>query len=477
MTIFPIILAAGQGTRMRSSIPKVLHPIGGKPMLQHVIESCQQLDVDKIAIVYGHGGEQVQQVINADLDAGNNAKTSTENSAENLVWVQQKEQKGTGHAVAQAESYINDDAVVIIAYGDVPLIKSETLSQLANKLEEAVLVVLTVVQDDPTGYGRIVRNAQGKIESIVEHKDANQEQLQIQEVNTGFIAARGRDLKRWLKDITPNNSQGEYYLTDCIALAVKEGGVVEAVICDYPLEVEGVNDRIQQAKIERAFQVMQAKKLLEAGITLVDPARIDIRGKLEAGKDVSIDVNNVFIGNVELGDRVVIESGCVIKDAQIGNDCLVKANSVIDSAIIENNCDIGPFARVRPDALIKENAKVGNFVEIKKSVIGKGSKVSHLAYIGDTQMGEDVNIGAGTITCNYDGANKHLTTIGDRVFVGSDTQLVAPVTIGNDATIGAGSTINKDAPAGELTLSRSKQHTIKGWQKPQKKPQIKVEKK
>lgn len=460
MTLFPIILAAGQGTRMRSSTPKVLHTIGGKPMLQHVIESCQELDVDKIAIIYGHGGEQVQQVINT---------ANITNNAETLVWIQQKEQKGTGHAVAQAESYIDDEAVVIIAYGDVPLIKTEVLSQLANKLEEATLVVLTVVQDDPTGYGRIVRNPQGKIESIIEHKDANQEQLEIKEVNTGFIAARGRDLKRWLNDITPNNSQGEYYLTDCVALAVKEGGIVDALICDDPLEAEGVNDRIQQVKIERAYQAMQARKLLEAGVTLYDADRIDIRGKLEAGKDVCIDVNNVFIGNVKLGNRVIIESGCVIKDAQIGDDCLVKANSVIDSAIIENNCDIGPFARVRPDTFIKENAKVGNFVEIKKSVIGKGSKVSHLSYIGDTQMGEDVNIGAGTITCNYDGVNKHLTTIGDRVFIGSDSQLVAPVSVGDDATIGAGSTITKEAPAGELTLSRSKQLTIKGWKKPQKK--------
>jgi len=452
MTLLPIILAAGQGTRMRSSLPKVLHPIGGKPMLQHVIESCQQLEVDKIAVVYGHGGEQVQQTIKAN----------------NLIWLEQKEQKGTGHAVAQAESVIEDDAFVIIAYGDVPLIKPEILSQLAEKLKESALVVLTVIQDDPTGYGRIVRNDQAKIESIVEHKDANPEQLQIKEVNTGFIAARGRDLKRWLKDITPNNSQGEYYLTDCIALAVKEGGIVDAVVCDYPLEVEGVNDRMQQAKIERAYQSMQANQLLEAGVTLLDPARIDIRGKLEAGKDVCIDVNNVFIGNVQLGDRVIIEPGCIIKDAQIGDDCIIKANSVIDSASIENNCDIGPFARIRPEALIKENAKVGNFVEIKKSVIGKGSKVSHLTYIGDTQMGEDVNIGAGTITCNYDGVNKHLTTIGDRVFIGSDTQLVAPVTIGADATIGAGSTITKDAPAGELTFSRATQRTLKGWKKPKK---------
>jgi len=465
MNLLPIILAAGQGTRMRSSTPKVLHPIGGKPMLQHVIDSCQKLDVEKIAIIYGHGGEQVQQTIQL-------TETKT-----NLVWVEQKEQKGTGHAVAQAESHIDDDATVLIAYGDVPLIQSETLSQLANKLKGASLVVLTVVQDDPSGYGRIVRNDQGNIESIVEHKDANDKQLQIKEVNTGFIAAKGCDLKRWLKEITPNNSQGEYYLTDCIALAVKEGGIVDSVICDSPLEVEGVNDRIQQAKIERAYQQIQANKLLKDGVTLLDPARIDIRGKLNVGKDVTIDVNNVFIGNVQLGNSVIIESGCVIKDAQIGDNCLVKANSVIDSAFIENNCDIGPFARIRPDTVLKENAKVGNFVEIKKSVIGKGSKVSHLSYIGDTQMGVDVNIGAGTITCNYDGVNKHLTTIGDRVFIGSDSQLVAPVTVGDDATIGAGSTITKDAPEGKLTLTRAKQLTIKGWQKPQKQNKKTMEKK
>lgn len=453
MTLFPIILAAGQGTRMRSSLPKVLHPIGGKPMLQHVVESCQQLDIKKVAIVFGHGGEQVQDVIHA----------------KNLLWVNQSEQKGTGHAVAQAETYIDDDDAVIIAYGDVPLIKTATLSLLADKLENSVLVVLTVVQDDPTGYGRIVRDTEGQIVSIVEHKDATQEQLQVKEVNTGFIATRGCDLKRWLKEITPNNSQGEYYLTDCIALAVKEGGIVESVICDDSLEVEGVNNRIQQAKLERAYQSIQAEKLLEAGVTLLDPARIDIRGSLKAGKDVSIDVNNVFFGNVKLGNRVTIESGCVIKNAQIGDDCLVKANSVIESAIIESNCDIGPFARVRPETIIKKNAKIGNFVEIKKTTVGEGSKVSHLSYIGDTQMGVDVNIGAGTITCNYDGVNKFQTIIGDRVFVGSDTQLVAPVIIGNDATIGAGSTITKDSPASELTLSRSKQLTIKGWKKPQKK--------
>ncbi len=459
MTLFPIILAAGQGTRMRSSLPKVLHPIGGKPMLGHVLSCCKQLPIDKIAIIYGHGGEQVQNAI------GSNDK--------NLIWVSQTEQKGTGHAVAQAKQYIDDDANVIIAYGDVPLIRSETLAALAKKLEKASLAVLTVIQNDPTGYGRIVRDDHGEIKSIVEHKDATDEQRKIQEVNTGFIAAKGCDLKRWLTQIEPNNSQGEYYLTDCIALAVEEGKRVDAVISDNPLEVEGVNDRTQQAKLEREYQSIKANKLLEDGVTLIDPARIDIRGELKAGKDVSIDVNNVFIGNVELGNHVVIEPGCMITNAKIGDHCHIKANSVIESAIVEDNCDIGPFARLRPDTVISENAKVGNFVEIKKSTIGKGSKVSHLSYIGDTKMGQGVNIGAGTITCNYDGANKFQTTIGDRVFIGSDTQLVAPVTIGDDATIGAGSTITKDSPAGELTLSRSKQITIKGWTKPQKKSEKK----
>ena len=455
MTIFPIILAAGQGTRMRSSLPKVLHPIGGKPMLQHVVDCCRHLSVSKIAIVYGHEGAKVKQAMGVNHP--------------DLIWISQSEQKGTGHAVAQAKNDIEDDDIVIIAYGDVPLIESSTLSRLIDKLEKSDLVVLTVIQDDPTGYGRIVRNSvTGQIESIVEHKDADDDQLSIQEVNTGFIAAKGKDLKRWLTQIEPNNSQGEYYLTDCIALAVKEGGHVAAVVCDDPLEVEGVNNRIQQAKLERAYQAIQADKLLEEGVTLFDPSRIDIRGRIRAGKDVSIDVNNVFIGNVELGDRVVIESGCVLKDTIIGNDCLIKANSVIESALIENNCDIGPFARVRPDTVIKQNAKIGNFVEIKKTTVGQGSKVSHLSYIGDTEMGDNVNIGAGTITCNYDGANKFQTIIGDRVFIGSDSQLVAPVIIGDDATIGAGSTITKNSPAGELTLSRSKQNTIKGWQKPQK---------
>ena len=452
MTLFPIILAAGQGTRMRSSLPKVLHPVGGKPMLHHVIDSCLELNVSSMAVVYGHGGELVRDSIQLD----------------EVVWALQEEQLGTGHAVSQTVDYIEDDMSVLIAYGDVPLIKSSTLQDLANKLATSDLAVLTTVLDKPFGYGRIERDASGAIKAIVEEKDATDEQRLIQEINTGFIAAKGKALKRWLQKVSPNNKQGEYYLTDCIAIAVEEGGLVDSVVCEDPFEVQGVNNRSQQAELERVYQRSQAEDLMLLGVTLLDPARIDIRGKLKAGNDVSIDVNAIFIGDVELGDNVTIESGCTIKDSKIGAGTLIKANSVIDSAEIDDQCEIGPFARIRPAAKIKTGAKVGNFVEIKKSTVGAGSKVSHLSYIGDTIMGKDVNIGAGTITCNYDGVNKFQTTIGDRVFVGSDTQLVAPVNIGDGSTIGAGSTITKDTDAEKLTLSRSKQMTLRNWQRPKK---------
>ena len=452
MALLPIILAAGQGTRMNSSIPKVLHNIGGKPMLQHVIDSCQQLGVEKICVIVGHGAEQVKQNTRVD----------------NPKWVTQVEQKGTGHAVLQAVDLISDDDVVIIAYGDVPLIKTETLKKLADKLDNASLSVLTTVLDNPFGYGRIIRDNNSDVKYIVEEKDASLDEKAVTEVNTGFIAAKGADLKRWLNQIKPNNAQDEYYLTDCIAMAVEEGGSVKSVICENPLEVEGVNNRIQQAKLERAYQSEQADILMLAGVTLADPTRIDIRGSLSAGKDVYLDINTVIVGEVTLGNNVVIQPGCVIENAIIGDNSIVKANSVIESAQIGDSCEIGPFAGIRPGTILSNEAKVGNFVEIKKSTIGVGSKVSHLSYIGDTTMGDEVNIGAGTITCNYDGANKFQTIIGDHVFVGSDTQLVAPVTIAKGSTIGAGSTITKNTPENELTLSRSKQMTLKGWVKPVK---------
>jgi bifunctional UDP-N-acetylglucosamine pyrophosphorylase/glucosamine-1-phosphate N-acetyltransferase len=387
---------------------------------------------------------------------------------ENLNWALQSQQKGTGHAVSQAIHLVDNDDVVLIAYGDVPLIRSATLQSLAQGLQNHALCILTTALADPKGYGRIVRNEAGQVQAIVEEKDANDAQRQIGEVNTGFIAARGSDLKRWLQQLSPNNSQGEYYLTDCVGLAVTEGGSVNTVLCTDPVEVEGANNRVQLARLERACQQRQVEKLMLEGVTVADPARLDIRGTVTTGQDVFLDVNVVLIGNVTFGNKVTVDAGCVIQDTTIGDNTHIKAHSVLEAAVIGASCDIGPFARLRPGTVLEDKAKIGNFVEIKKAHIGKGSKVNHLSYIGDTEMGENVNIGAGTITCNYDGANKHKTVIGDQVFVGSCSQLVAPVSVGNGATIGAGSTITKDAPAGELTLSRAKQMTLKGWQRPVK---------
>ena len=405
-----------------------------------------------MAIVYGHGGELVRERI----------------VGENLNWALQAQQKGTGHAVSQAIHLVDNDDVVLVAYGDVPLIRSTTLQALAQGLQGHALCILTTALTDPQGYGRIVRNADGQVQAIVEEKDASEAQRRIQEVNTGFIAARGRDLKRWLQQLTPQNAQGEYYLTDCVGLAVAEGGSVNTVLCADPVEVEGANNRVQLARLERACQQRQVEKRMLAGVTVADPARLDIRGTVETGQDVFLDVNVVLLGKVVFGNGVTVDAGCVIQDTVIGDNTHIKSHSVIESAVIAANCDIGPFARLRPGTVLEDKAKIGNFVETKKAHIGKGSKVNHLSYIGDATIGMDVNIGAGTITCNYDGANKHQTVIGDRVFVGSCTQLVAPVNIAEDATIGAGSTITKNAPAGELTLSRAKQMTLKGWQRPVK---------
>ncbi|MFI0397835.1 MAG: bifunctional UDP-N-acetylglucosamine diphosphorylase/glucosamine-1-phosphate N-acetyltransferase GlmU [Thiolinea sp.] len=450
--LFPIILAAGQGTRMCSDLPKVLHSVAGKPMLQHVIDTCQNLANDRLAVVYGHGGEQVKQAVSND----------------GIVWVLQAEQRGTGHAVAQAIDLAPDEAIVLVAYADTPLIRLETLQSLARHLEGAALSVLTSIPLNPTGYGRIVRDEQGAVKCIVEEKDADAPTKTIREINTGFMAARAADFKRWLKQLTPNNAQGEYYLTDCISLAVQERRTVKAVLCNDPMEAEGVNNRVQLARLERMAQQRQVETLMIAGVTVADPARLDIRGQVKAGRDCFIDINVLLLGEVELGDHVIIEPNCVIQDAKIGTGAHIKANSCIEGAVVGANCDVGPFARLRPGTVLAEEAKIGNFVETKKAKIGKGSKVSHLSYIGDTEMGEEVNIGAGTITCNYDGVNKFKTMIGNRVFVGSCSQLVAPVTIEDDATIGAGSTITKTAPAGQLTLARAKQMSVKGWQRPVK---------
>ena len=436
---------------MRSKLPKVLQPLAGIPLLEHVIVTAEMLNPKKICVVYGHGGEQVQEHF----------------AGRSVEWALQEPQLGTGHAVQQAMPYLNDDEVVVIVYGDVPLVESGTIKQLAEAAK-AGPAILTVVEDDPTGYGRIVRNSAGAVSAIVEHKDATDEQLQIAEVNTGLLACPVKQLSPWLNALKADNAQGEYYLTDVVASAVGDGVAVTAVVGNSATEVMGINDKAQLAIAERAFQLRAANALLTAGVTLIDPARIDVRGTLECGSDVTIDVNSIFIGAVTIGDNVSIGPNCVISDTTIATGTSVHANCVLEDAVVGEQCDIGPFARLRPGADIKQQARVGNFVEIKKSVLGVGSKANHLTYLGDAQIGDNVNVGCGTITCNYDGANKHQTIIGDNAFIGSGVELVAPVNIGPGATIGAGSTIGKDAAEGELTLARSKQTTIKGWRRPKK---------
>ena len=452
MKFSAVILAAGKGTRMYSNTPKVLHTLAGRPMAKHVIDTCVGLGAQNIHLVYGHGGEQMQQVLNA----------------EPVNWVLQAEQLGTGHAVDQASSEFADDEKVLILYGDVPLISAETVESLLNAQPTGGIALLTVVLDNPTGYGRIVRQ-NGPVVAIVEQKDATEEQKLIKEINTGVMVATGGDLKRWLSGLNNENAQGEYYLTDVIAAAHNEGRAIEAVHPVNPIEVEGVNNRVQLARLERAFQSMQAEKLLEQGVMLRDPSRFDLRGQLQCGLDVEIDVNVIIEGSVTNGDNVFIGAGCVLKDCEIDDNTVLSPYSVIEDATIGEDCTVGPFARLRPGAELKNEAHVGNFVEIKNGTIGLGSKVGHLTYIGDTLIGQGTNIGAGTITCNYDGANKHKTIIGDDVFVGSDTQLVAPVSVGNGATIGAGTTVTKNIGEGELVITRAKERKIANWQRPVKK--------
>ncbi len=451
MSLEIIILAAGQGTRMRSALPKVLHPLAGQPMLEHVIQTAKRLEPAAIHVVYGHGGELVKEHI----------------SESNISWVEQAQQLGTGHAVEQAMPAVDEGSTVLVLYGDVPLIRAETLQGLLQQGQSG-LGLLTVILDDPTGYGRIVRDEMGRVQAIVEHKDASEAQRQIREGNTGILACPAAQLRSWLKRLDNSNAQGEFYLTDVIALAVADGIDVQASAVEDRHEVAGVNDRMQLSELERSYQLRCAETLMRSGATMLDPARFDLRGSATVGRDVVIDVGVVFEGEVVLGDRVRVGANCVLRDVTVGDDVIIEPMSLIEQAQIGHQCNIGPFARIRPGTQLADKARVGNFVEIKNSVIGHASKVNHLSYIGDTTMGDGVNIGAGTITCNYDGANKHRTVIGDRVFVGSDTQLVAPVTVSDDATIGAGSTISRDAPAGELTLSRSKQTTISGWKRPVK---------
>ncbi|WP_353495203.1 bifunctional UDP-N-acetylglucosamine diphosphorylase/glucosamine-1-phosphate N-acetyltransferase GlmU [Vibrio cholerae] len=452
MKFSTVILAAGKGTRMHSNMPKVLHTLAGKPMVKHVIDTCNNLGAQNIHLVYGHGGDQMQQAL----------------ANENVNWVLQAQQLGTGHAVDQASPHFQDDEKILVLYGDVPLISEDTIESLLEAQPTDGIALLTVVLEDPTGYGRIVRK-RGPVVAIVEQKDASEEQKLIKEVNTGVLVATGRDLKRWLAGLNNNNAQGEYYLTDVIAAAHDEGRAVEAVHPSHSIEVEGVNDRIQLARLERAFQARQAKKLLEQGVMLRDPARFDLRGTLQCGSDVEIDVNVIIEGNVSIGNNVVIGAGSILKDCEIDDNTVIRPYSVIEGATVGENCTVGPFTRLRPGAELRDDAHVGNFVEMKNARLGEGSKANHLTYLGDAEIGKGVNVGAGVITCNYDGANKHKTVIGDDVFVGSDCQLVAPVTIGNGATIGASTTLTKNVAEGELVITRAPERKIAGWQRPAKK--------
>jgi bifunctional UDP-N-acetylglucosamine pyrophosphorylase/glucosamine-1-phosphate N-acetyltransferase len=452
MPLTVVILAAGQGKRMNSDLPKVLQPLAGQPLLQHVIRTARSLTPANICVVYGYGGAQVQDAL----------------KHEDVDWVLQADQLGTGHAVMQAMSLIPDEHTVLVLYGDVPLIGAACLRKLIDLAAGGALAVLSVNLGDASGYGRIVRDAGGQVRAIVEHKDASAAQLATREVNTGLMAAPAGRLRAWLLGLGRDNSQREYYLTDVVALAVKAKNRVEAVLAPHPDEVMGVNDKIQLAEVEACFRKACARNLMLAGATLVDPARIDIRGDIEVERDVYIDVNAVLVGKVHLGTRVRIGPNCVIQNARIGADTEVFANTVIENAVIGENCRIGPFARLRPDAVLHRGVHIGNFVEIKKSEIGPGSKANHLTYVGDSRVGSDVNIGAGTITCNYDGANKWPTAIEDGAFIGSGSMLVAPVRIGTGATIGAGSTITSPAPDGKLTLTRSPQVTSDSWSRPGK---------
>ena len=448
-----VILAAGPGKRMHSSTPKVLHRLAGRAMLAHVFDAAKQLLPKVICVVYGHGGERVRQAVDGN----------------GVVWVMQDPQLGTGHAVMQAAPHLDERWPTLVLYGDVPLIRAETLKQLVQAAGKG-LGLLTATLERPTGYGRILRNGK-KVVGIVEEKDANARQRALREINTGIVAAPTKKLKSWLAKLQNNNAQKEYYLTDIVSLATKERVPVTAIQTDAAWEVLGVNSRAQLAELERIYQRKLAASLLELGVALADPSRCDVRGSLACGRDVAVDINCVFEGEVKLGDGVSVGANCVLKGVTVGAGTRIEPFCHLEDADIGADCRIGPYARIRPGTRthLAEGVHIGNFVEVKASSIGAGSKANHLTYIGDSEVGRNVNIGAGTIVCNYDGANKHRTVIEDDVFIGSDTQLVAPVRVGRGATLGAGTTLTKDAPAGELTLSRAKQVSIPGWERPVKK--------
>lgn len=447
-----VILAAGMGKRMQSALPKVLHPLAGKPLISHVVDTARELSPSRLCIVYGHGGEQVPQRLKAD----------------DLYFAKQEPQLGTGHAVMQAVSHLNDDVPTLVLYGDVPLTTSASLKSLVESAGQDKLAILTVTLDDPTGYGRIVREG-GEIVRIVEQKDASEQEKAICEVNTGIMIAPTLKLKQWLSTLSNDNAQQEYYLTDIVSRAVADKVAVTSAQPSAVWETLGVNSKVQLAELERIHQRNIADRLLEQGVTLADPARIDVRGTLMCGRDVTIDVGCVFEGHVEIGEGASIGPYCVIRNARIAAGVQIRSFCVIDEASVGAQSQIGPFSRLRPGTELADDVHIGNFVEVKNAQIGKSSKANHLAYIGDSDVGERVNVGAGSITCNYDGANKWRTVIEDDVFIGTDCQLVAPVRVGKGATLGAGTTLTKDAPAGKLTLSRVKQTTVDGWQRPVKK--------
>ncbi|RKZ49531.1 MAG: UDP-N-acetylglucosamine diphosphorylase/glucosamine-1-phosphate N-acetyltransferase [Gammaproteobacteria bacterium] len=453
MSLSIIILAAGQGTRMYSELPKVLHQLAGKSLLEHVHHTASMLETRGIHVIYGYGGDQlIEEHSHLDVD-----------------WVEQKEQLGTGHAVKQALPNIPDKDLVLVLYGDVPLITNETLTDLVNAAEETTFSLLTTFVEDPRGYGRIVRNGNDEVSRIVEDKDASNDEKRISEINTGMMVVNGKALKQWVEKLEDNNAQGELYLTDIIEMAVNDGIKVNAVQPYSEVEIRGVNDRAQLAELERYYQLIQAHQLMRRGITIMDPGRFDLRGDLEIDSDCYIDINVILEGRLKIGSGVRIGANCIIKDTVIDDGVEILPNSVIENAVIGKACRIGPFARIRPETVLNENVHIGNFVEIKKSVVGSGSKVNHLSYIGDSEVGTNTNIGAGVITCNYDGANKHKTIIGDNVFIGSDVQLVAPVSVSSGATIAAGTTITKDVAENELALSRTPQKSMSDWKRPEKK--------
>ena len=452
MNLAVVILAAGKGTRMKSDLPKVLHPIAGRPMVQHVVDAAGALDPDNTVLIYGHGGDAVRQAV----------------TGSRLQWAEQAEQLGTGHAVAQALPHLEED-VVLVLYGDVPLIQPQTLRDFVARGDDPSLALMTLTLDDPSGYGRVIRDGDGKVRRVVEQKDASDDEKAVREINTGILACTRRFLNDSLPRLSNSNAQGEYYLTDLIAMAVDAGMEVVTEQPGHAWEVDGVNDRVQLARLERVYQRVRAESLMRAGVTLLDPARLDIRGNLQCGQDVTLDINTVLVGDVVIGDRVTVGPNCLIRNARIGSGTHIEANSVVDGAVVGEECQVGPFARLRPGTELAARAKVGNFVETKKAYVGEGSKVNHLTYIGDSRIGKGVNVGAGTITCNYDGVNKFQTVMKDGAFIGSNSSLVAPVTIGENATVGAGSVVTKDVPDQGLAVARGQQRNIQNWSRPEKK--------